>query len=420
MPMPTDSVSDVQGICNRVQAQGGLFAIAHPCFPQSKASGNGTAPWQWGTSFVNAIEVWCRSWRDVPPVSLDVFASEYQRRRQNKLIYSISRAASASTLSANGQAAMFWDFELTRGLKASPIAGSLSSSSKVPMGQPVTYVFAREKSAAGILEGMRLGRTFVTASKKGPIIRFTADEGGDGFTDVNMGGIVPLNRDVRFAVQVIGAKGASLELLRNGRVIHSHQIDHDRVEAFLRTEHPTSYSVYRARVTATPTRMGFGPHEVLAMSSPIYAQEIVAINAGLRLQLAEMLSTKAYTLDGLVEALKEDETKLFYHLQQLDNLGLLLAKNEGSDRFFRIDPAAYEYMDKSLLTVDDVWAPVSTDDAPKVQASTTLDPEGHVWVRPRGPRVASPLDVPDWELPPGAKVIELDAKPLIPDSPAQP
>jgi DNA-binding transcriptional ArsR family regulator len=397
MPPASQSISEAQAFCYRTQAQGGIFAIAHPCFPKHPADGTGTSPWQWGTSYVNAIEVWCRSdWRQIPPTPLDQFVSEYQRRQDGKLVYSISRAATASTLSANGQAAMFWDYELVRGLRASPIAGSLSSDPNVPLGRPVTWIYAREKSVAGILEGLRLGRTFVSASKDGPMIRFLADEGKNATYDVNIGGIIPLNKETEFTIQAIGAQGARLELLENGRVVHSHHIEAKKVETLARTVQPTSYTVYRARIVQTPEEQGFGPHEMLAMSGPIYAQRIVPIQAGLRFQIAELLYEKELSLEALAAATGQDEERLVFHLQQLDQLDLLLARNEGTDRFFRLNRGVYEYLDKSLLSVDDLWAPLQMQSAGRVSASTMTDRDGRVWVQPSDDSRTTPFGESDW------------------------
>lgn len=289
-PAPASNPKDDQGVCQRVQAQGGIFAVAHPCFP--------TAPWQRGTRYVNAIEVWCRDYRAVPGITLDQLMDEYRRRENGNLIYSISFAATEHSLSANGQATMFWDYELTRGLKAACIAGSMSSSPKVPMGQPLTYVYAPEKSVRGILQGLRIGRTVVTAGPDAPFIDFVADAQTKprtvnvdltknelpkqtvevGKPDVSVGGIVPLGLLVDFTVQVKNAKGMKVEVLRNGWPIISKKIDTDKVDVLRISDTPTSYAVYRARVVRTPAVKGFGPLDVMSMTSPIYAQDIVPID----------------------------------------------------------------------------------------------------------------------------------------------
>jgi hypothetical protein len=287
VPQQAENMRDAQGVCQRVQAQGGIFAIAHPCFA--------TAPWQWGVGFVNAVEVWTRGWRDVPPMGLNGLVSEYHRRDgAGNLVHSIALATSKGDLSANGQAAQFWDYELVRGLRASPIAGSQSSTPKVPMGRPLTYVYAREKSVRGILEGLRLGRTMVSSGPEGPFVDITADvwtrrdqtidmgAARQQLTverpDIGPGGIIPLGLPADFVIQVRGAKkGMKVELLRNGWPILTKSVEGK--ELLVRTsDEPKSYAVYRARVIGTPSGPGFGPVEVHAMTAPIYAQDMVPID----------------------------------------------------------------------------------------------------------------------------------------------
>jgi hypothetical protein len=278
-----DSVPQAQALVDLVQAQGGFFAVAHPCFP--------TAPWQWGLSYVNGIEVWCREWRAVPPMSLDQLSEDLKERKNGKLVHSIAFAAASPglspeaqavlatnpnadfSLSANGQAAIFYDAELVRGLKAAVIGGSYASSPEVPLGAPVTYVYAKEKSVKGILDGLRRGRTFVSSSLKGPRLHFYADVLKDGSVDVSLGGIIPLRVPTRFEVVVENGKGNEVQVLLNGHSFLSKTIENDSFA--LNFDHtPENYAVYRVRVVGRPKKAGFGPVDMLAMSSPIYAQDI--------------------------------------------------------------------------------------------------------------------------------------------------
>lgn len=268
-PRMTESAAEAQAFSIRVQAQGGVFAIAHPCFSR--------APWQWGLSYVNAVEAWCRDWREVPPMWLDRLDEPLRERRDGRLVHSIAIAAASQGRSANGQGAVFWDLELTRGLKASVIGGSYSASRKVAMGSPVTYVFAYEKSLNGVLDGLRRGRTFVSRDLKGPLINFTVDILDDGTIDSGIGGVVPLNSPSRFFVEVERAKGRRLEVLLNGLPIRSTRIESDELTySFLHV--PESYAVYRVRVVAAATKPAFGYLEMLAMTSPIYAQHVVMVD----------------------------------------------------------------------------------------------------------------------------------------------
>jgi hypothetical protein len=293
--------AEAQSIVYRVQAQDGTFAIAHPCFP--------TAPWQWGLRYVNSVQVWCRSWNDVPPLSLEHLESEYRRRNEEgKLVHSLALAANTPNLytiySANSQAESFWDHELAKGLRASPIGGSLSSSPKVDMGEPVTYVYAEEKSVEGILDGIRRGRTYVSRGMNGPRVVFGADilrdmsrekevgawegfelsavskERVDNQFDASIGGIIPIGRLAEFYVNVLDAKGKKVQVLRDGRPIINKLADSDKFLMRFK-QAPTGRSVYRVRVVeavedyAEVDQKAFGGVEVLALTGPIYAEPTV-------------------------------------------------------------------------------------------------------------------------------------------------
>jgi len=264
-----------QAECIRVQAQGGIWAVAHPTFP--------TKPWQWGTSYVNAVEVWFRDWRGNPPLALNNLGEEVKVRKDGRLVHSIAAAASAAAtagsmdenMSANAQACLFWDYELKRGLMGCAIAGSGSGSKKIPLAKPVTYICAKDLSVPSLLEGLRLGRTYISCDVDGPQLGFTADVMADNSVDVGIGGVVPLNVDIAFVAVVQKAPGKKLQVLENGRPIRTVPINGDSV-AIRFTRHPTIYATYRIRVIgpADPKKSGFGPIEVYALSSPIYAQDI--------------------------------------------------------------------------------------------------------------------------------------------------
>ena len=98
----------------------------------------------------------------MPPITVDSLNEEMRaqvRVAGDELRYQFPIAYAANTpgLSANGQAAVFWDVQMLRGMRTAAIAGSNSASPKVPLGQPITYVYAREKSLDGILDGLRRG-----------------------------------------------------------------------------------------------------------------------------------------------------------------------------------------------------------------------------------------------------------------------
>ncbi len=284
VPGPPGSIWAAQAECVRVQAQGGVFAVARPCRAE--------APWQWGLSRVNAIQVWCGPWRDVAPMSVDDLQAGYRQRagRRGRYVYSIAQAAASAekaarvgesmgkagmTYSANDQAALYWDYEVARNLMVSAIGGSHSDSGKASMGTPVTYVYAKEKSLPGILEGLRLGRTFVSSGLDGPRIDFKANVMGDGAEAVGIGGVVPLNVDITLEMHVVGGKGLKLQLLENGDTVSSFKIEKNSIEFWVKRR-PDTPAAYRIQVVGAPksVKRGYGPLEVHAISSPIYARDL--------------------------------------------------------------------------------------------------------------------------------------------------
>jgi hypothetical protein len=269
LPMSAETYGALEGVARLVQAQGGVVAAAHPCFPKE--------PWQWGVTPLNAVQVWSRTWREIPPITLAALREELQERREGELVYSMARAAGTPELSANGQAELFWNNELLRGLKASPIGGSRTGSSKVPMASPVTYVYAPEKSVNGILAGLRQGRTFVSDGLDGPTLSFEADVLQNGRVDVYMGGTIPTGVKTDLSVHVLNAKGYKVEVIENGLPVVAPNVDTDDYRLTF-TATPKRYTVYRVRVFSAPDKIGFGPIEMHALSAPIYAQDMIFLN----------------------------------------------------------------------------------------------------------------------------------------------
>ncbi len=68
--------------------------------------------------------------------------------------------------SNNDDAIRYWQGWLDRGAKVAATGGSdshwRSTFAAQGVGQPTTWVFARERTTAGVLEGLRAGRTFIS------------------------------------------------------------------------------------------------------------------------------------------------------------------------------------------------------------------------------------------------------------------
>ncbi|MBI2424944.1 MAG: hypothetical protein HYV27_19110 [Candidatus Hydrogenedentes bacterium] len=291
---------EAQANCYRVQAQSGVFAIAHPASKQ--------APWQWGLEYVNAVEVWYQDWRMPDPITLTDLSDALHERKDGFLVHSIAAAAASADkaharlagdrqqiaeiadaavrkdqlsrmpnlgLSGNVQSTLFWDYELVRGLHAGAIGGSGTTGPKSPLAKPVTYIYAENLSAPALIEGLRYGRTYISAGLDGPQLVFRADSLGDGKVDVQIGGVVPLNIDIKFYAEVRNAIGKKLEIIRDGHPVMSRIVERSPYAIEMK-ERPTYKSIYRLRVVGAPAnaKAGHGPIEVFAMSSPIYAEDI--------------------------------------------------------------------------------------------------------------------------------------------------
>lgn len=68
-----------------------------------------------------------------------------------------------------------------------------------------------------------------------------------------------------------------MDILRNGLPIRSRPIEADDLE-YSMLEEPQTVAVYRVRIVEAAKELGFGPTQLLAMSSPIYAQSYVVDN----------------------------------------------------------------------------------------------------------------------------------------------
>ena len=65
-----------------------------------------------------------------------------------------------------------------------------------------------------------------------------------------------------------------MDILLNGYPIRSRPIESDRLY-YSMEQQPDTFAVYRVRIVTAAEEYGFGPTELLAMSSPIYAQSYV-------------------------------------------------------------------------------------------------------------------------------------------------
>jgi len=129
------------------------------------------------------------------------------------------------------EAISYWANLVKAGLHVAPIGGSDDHSAgkgmdalDSPIGSPTTMVFATELSAAGILEGVKQGRTVVKLQgPMDPMVELTAGAARLGDT---------LKADsATLEAKVTGGKGHQLKLFHNGTLAKTVEVDADDFKA---------------------------------------------------------------------------------------------------------------------------------------------------------------------------------------------
>ena len=132
------SAAAVQAVADALRLDGGVFQVNHP------ADGSTEFPHDANWSYLydvqpDTVEVWNISRIYQPPLPSG---------------------------SSNDDAVRYWEGWLDRGAKVTATGGSdnhwRATFAAQGVGQPTTWVFARDRTAAGVLEGIRAGRTFIS------------------------------------------------------------------------------------------------------------------------------------------------------------------------------------------------------------------------------------------------------------------
>jgi hypothetical protein len=133
-----ESAAAVQAAADALRADGGVFQVNHPA--EGSVDFPDDADWTYLYDVQpDTVEVWniSRLWQ--PPLPSG---------------------------SSNDDAVRYWEGWLDRGAKVAATGGSdnhwRSTLAIQGVGQPTTWVFARERTTAGVLEGLRAGHTFIS------------------------------------------------------------------------------------------------------------------------------------------------------------------------------------------------------------------------------------------------------------------
>lgn len=168
------STASVQALADALRADGGIFQINHPADGEIHEPSN----WGYGHDIVpDTVEVW-----NISPLWQPPFPS-------------------ASSIDV---AIRFWEDFLDAGHRVAATGGSdnhwISTTAVQGVGQPTTWVCADENTEAGVLDGLRRGRTTIShqpPTHQGPRLLLDADADGDGTFDSMVGDDVPGDASIR-------------------------------------------------------------------------------------------------------------------------------------------------------------------------------------------------------------------------------
>lgn len=165
-----------------------LFSINHP---------NDLGPWDYkGATEFDCIEVWSGLW-----------------------------------FRMNFQSVDWWDDLARKGARKVPVGGSDFHSPEegeardlLSVGTPTTWVLSRGRSPSSIVDGIRLGRTFISRGPEGPFLLLKA-ETGEGEHQVGSEIRTRAGKGIAFEVEVRGGKGLGLRLVANARCVSAAPVD---------------------------------------------------------------------------------------------------------------------------------------------------------------------------------------------------
>lgn len=223
-------------IAAEVRACGGLLSINHPR-PQGP-------PWELGTAFdFDCLEVWNGWWQW-----------------------------------GNHEALALWQSLLQAGRRVIAVGGSdkhqgsqNAVQSVLFVGQPTTWVYARQLSIDGILAGLRAGQVCVSAEPDGPQVRVEVVTTGGRRAVMGEELVLASQARAEVRVQVLGGAGTWLRLLRDGLTWHWLAVEDDFVDRAWLLEGAARYvraQVEEGRPDSAEAEPG--SRRLLAVSNPVW------------------------------------------------------------------------------------------------------------------------------------------------------
>jgi hypothetical protein len=235
-----------------VHARGGIAVLNHPFYGNS-SQGEAIA-WKYGndvSALFDAIEVWNIGW----PARHDT----------------LPFADSDNYLSLP-----WWEQQILARARRPAVGGSdnhwRSTAAIQGVGQPTTWVYARNRSPAAILDAVRAGRTFIASEPPGlggPRLLLTAREVRRRGRRAMIGGTVAAGVPLDVTATVTNGQGNTLRLIAGGEVLAEKQV-------------AAPNETHTFRIVLAPgswVRSEIFIHDgywMSALTSPIYAQEEAA------------------------------------------------------------------------------------------------------------------------------------------------
>jgi hypothetical protein len=260
------AIAKVQATIDDAHAMGGAFILNHPVDTSN--------PWCWPAERFDGIEVWNQQWalRNTPDLDAAAIARWMADNGMTpgsgpQPMPEVLAAVAEKGGGINWQRLKFYEAHLSAGRRAAAVGGGDTHYFALP-GSPTTAVYARDRSAAAVIEGIRAGRTMVLRAPDAPRLELTADRDGDGVFESMIGDSIPrAGAPLTFKVRVRDCERGMIDLVRDGRIIQRWAVTAPDFEVTY-SDAPSGRSWYRVDCW-----------EPLDMSVP-YAQELKRLTLG--------------------------------------------------------------------------------------------------------------------------------------------